>query len=62
MDPNATYKMMVESLLDYDLPKASEYALILKEWIDKGGFEPNPIGGFDFDNLLRYCLAASHLS
>lgn len=41
MDPNATYRNIIDSLNDADDESAREYARYLLEWIYRGGFKPD---------------------
>jgi hypothetical protein len=40
MDPNACYLIILEATREHDYAKAREYALILKHWLEGGGFYP----------------------
>ena len=57
MDPNVTYKMMMEYFMEDDLDEAIRCAIDLRDWVDKGGFKPFPVKGFDFDRALASVLA-----
>jgi len=41
MDPNQTLKEILEDLSEGEIQSAREKMDYLKEWIGKGGFEPN---------------------
>lgn len=40
MDPNACYLIILDAIAVHDYAKAREYALILKHWLEAGGFYP----------------------
>ena len=40
MDPNTCYMILLEAIAEHDYAKAREYALILKDWLEGGGFYP----------------------
>ena len=40
MDPNACYLIILDAIRSYDYAKAREYALILRHWLEGGGFYP----------------------
>ena len=40
MDPNATLEMFIDALKRFDYETATEYHGYLKEWLERGGFEP----------------------
>ena len=41
MDPTKTFELFLKALLDGHWQDAEEHYANLKEWLDKGGFEPN---------------------
>ncbi len=52
MDPNACYKSMVDASNEGNRGLAKEFAIDLKNWLDRGGFEPT-----NYDNLIHsICL------
>ncbi len=42
MDPQATWLAMIQALIDGERESASEYAEILIDWMDRGGFPRLP--------------------
>lgn len=59
MDPNATLQMIHEFLTDRKAgDEVDEWCYDLKEWLDKGGFEPNweqyPLGTSYYNCRKRY--------
>jgi hypothetical protein len=40
MDPQATWLALIQALIDEERESASEYAEILIDWLDRGGFPP----------------------
>ncbi len=40
MDPQATWLAMLRALIDGDREEASEHAVALIDWLDRGGFSP----------------------
>ena len=54
MDPTTCYITIIEAIHQHDYARAKEYALILKDWLESGGFYPK---GFNvneiFDTLGR---------
>lgn len=41
MDPNATLKALADAIQDDSLPDAFEAISALKDWLVKGGFDPD---------------------
>lgn len=41
MDPNACWKEMIDAMNDGDKELAKEFAIDLRNWLHRGGFEPN---------------------
>ena len=41
MDPNECFRVILDLLYDGRIEEARERITDLKEWMDKGGFEPN---------------------
>ncbi len=65
MDPTACYMIILEAITDHDYARAREYALILKSWLEAGGFfpkgfEPNDICD-TLGRILRPACSASAL-
>ncbi len=62
MDPQATWKMLLEARDNRDWPAAQEAAQTLLEWLDRGGFPPRIVScwelSVDWDRRLarRACL------
>jgi len=42
MDPNETMRLLRQAVKNLDFDKAVEYAEYLVEWLEKGGFAPEP--------------------
>ena len=40
MDPQATWLAMLQALIDGEREEASEFAIALIDWLDRGGFPP----------------------
>ena len=51
MDPQATWLAMIQALIDEERESASEYAEILIDWLDRGGFPPIALP--DFGSAVR---------
>lgn len=49
MDPTTCYITILEANREYDYARAREYALILKAWLESGGFYPK---GFEVNEIL----------
>ena len=49
MDPNTCYNTIVEAIREHDYARAREYALILRGWLESGGFHPK---GYDVNEVL----------
>lgn len=41
MDPNATFELFLTALADDRIADAADHATDLRQWIEKGGFEPS---------------------
>lgn len=50
MDPTACYIILLEAVREHDYAKAREYALILKNWLEGGGFFPK---GYEATEVLE---------
>jgi hypothetical protein len=50
MDPTACYMILLEAIAERDYARAREYALILKNWLEGGGFYPK---GYEVTDILE---------
>lgn len=50
MDPTTCYVIILEAIAAHDYARAREYALILKNWLESGGFYPK---GYDVPDILE---------
>lgn len=50
MDPNACFTILLDAIRKHDYAKAHEYALILKHWLEGGGFYPK---GYEAREVLE---------
>jgi hypothetical protein len=60
MDPNVAYKMMMEYFMEDDLDMAINVAKNLRDWLNKGGFAPREVPGFNFKRVLQTVLNFEH--
>jgi hypothetical protein len=58
MDPNEAYRLWLNAR---NAKMAVPHALALKEWLDKGGFEPNWKPDNDKQDFLDWCDSFSYL-
>ena len=49
MDPTTCYITILEATREHDWARAREYALILKGWLESGGFYPK---GYEVNEIL----------
>ena len=56
MDPTTCYQTMIAAKRSGDYATAREYALILRAWIDRGGFYPRSIDQDEVDVQIRKLL------
>jgi hypothetical protein len=50
MDPTTCYQIILDAIKNHDYAKAREYATILKNWLESGGFIPQ---GFTFNEVTE---------
>ena len=65
MDPTACYLDMFAAMNRKDFATAREFALALKEWLDRGGFYPpnyteTEVKGKELFHPVRIALTGSH--
>ena len=56
MDPTTCYQTMIAAKRSGDYATAREYALILRAWLDRGGFYPRGIDRIKVDEQIRTLL------
>lgn len=56
MDPNTCYQLMIAAKRSGKYSTAREYALILRVWLDRGGFYPRSLNRNDVDEEIRQLL------
>lgn len=64
MDPNATWENLLEALTEGDWHEAFESAEALLDWLDRGGFPPEPARKWlgDSDAIRVACRFARELA
>lgn len=56
MDPTACYLIILEAFRDRDYARAREYALILRSWLEAGGFYPQGFKVTEVQDLVGRIL------
>lgn len=56
MDPNAAYLGMANAFHENDHEPAREFALMLKDWLRKGGFYPPNRPKLEVDTYIKHVL------
>ena len=55
MDPNATFRELLDAVLDRDAETMLEKSIALRDWLSKGGFAPNLAEPKNRRHLLVWC-------
>ena len=56
MDPTACYLIILETFREHNYARAREYALILKTWLEAGGFYPSGFKVVEVHDMLGRIL------